>query len=252
MLAIPWPTKSFGVLLASYAASDGSRIHPGEEHLARITGLTERSVRSHLAALRDTYYLIERTEKGSLASRRDYADVYRLVMPDDVMTRIGLVPGEQPKRRPEPAGQQEKLPIEPVDNYPTTGNPLPVDNTDHRKPTSGGIRRPPETERTTTGNSLHDHRKLSARPPEADFRSPIQGPIQDQNNDHLSSPDLPNPRVKRQPVDSRSVDNSPHADTSAGWNAVIGQVRDKMAAAAKTNPRHARPTPEPIVRPDRE
>ena len=175
MLALPWPTKSFGLLLATFAASDGTRIHPGEEHLARVTGLTDRSVRSHLSALRETYYLIERTDRGSLSSRRDHSDVYRLVMPNDVMTRVGMVPTEQARKPAEsPAGQQERLPIDPVDNSPTTGNLLPVDNENHRKPTSGGRRIPPETERMTTGNLLHDHRKLISG-------HQYKGPIQDQN-----------------------------------------------------------------------
>lgn len=246
MLAVPWSTKSLGLLLASYADKYGTNIHPGEDHLARVTGLTVRSVRSHLAALRETYYLIERTDRGSAGGRRAVADDYRLVMPDDVMTRIGLVDDEQMKRPTEsPAGQQDRLPIEPVDNSQNTGNELPVDKQDHRKLTSGDEPGTPETERTITGNLLHDHRKLNVGTPEADFRSPLREPIHDQNPDHASSPDLPNLRVKPRPVDKRPVDSPP---AELGFTAAFARVRASMAAM----PRHARPTPPPIERPDRE
>lgn len=249
MLAVPWPTKSFGLLLASYADKNGTNVHPGEEHLARVTGLTARSVRLHLTALRETYYLIERTDRGSASGRRALADDYRLVMPDDVTTRIGFIPGEQARRPAEsPAGLQDQLPIEPVDNSPITGNPLPVDNSDHRKLTSGDQSGTPETERTITGNLLHDHRKSSVGTPEADFRSPLREPIHDQNPDHVSSPKVPSPKAKRQPVDNRSVDSTP----PDGWQRALANVRASMAAATSTNPRHARPTPEPITRPDRD
>lgn len=253
MLAVPWPTKSFGLLLATYADKNGTNIHPGEDHLARVTGLTVRSVRMHLAALRETYCLLERTDRGSAGGRRAVADDYRLVMPNDVMIRIGLIPGEQAKRPAEsPTGQQERLPIEPVDNPRITGSSFPVDNQDHRKLVSGDNSGTPETERTITGNLLHDHRKSSVGSPEADFRSPLREPIHDQNPDHASSPPEPNPRVAAPPVDKRPVDNSPAAGVSMSWAAIAGQARDAMAAAASGKPRHARATPPPIVRPDRE
>jgi hypothetical protein len=246
MLAVPWPTKSLGLLLASYADKNGTNIHPGEEHLARVTGLTVRSVRAHLTALRETYCLIERTDRGSAGGRRAIADDYRLVMPDDVTIRIGFIPGEQAKRPAEsPAGLQDQLPIEPVDNARNTGSQFPVDNQDHRKPISGDSSGTPETERTITGNLLHDHRKSSVGTPEADFRSPLREPIHDQNPDHASSPDLPNHRVKPRPVDKRPVD-SPAADL--GFAGAFARVRSSLAAM----PRHARPTPPPIDRPDRE
>lgn len=251
MLAVPWPTKSLGLLLATYADKNGTNIHPGEEHLARVTGLTVRSVRMHLAALRERYYLLERTDRGSAGGRRAVADDYRLVMPNDVMTRIGLIPAEQATKRPaeSPNGQQERLPIEPVDNPHNTGNELPVDNQDHRKLTSGDPSGTPETERTITGNLLHDHRKSSVGTPEADFRSPLREPIHDHNPDHASSPDLPNHRVGHPPVDKPPVDKPAQ---SAAWAGAIARVQGAMAAATAAQPRHARPTPPPVDRPDRE
>jgi DNA-binding transcriptional ArsR family regulator len=242
MLALPWPTKSFGLLLATYADKNGTNIHPGEEHLARVTGLTQRSVRTHLAALRETYYLIERTERGSAGGRRSIADDYRLVLPNDSITRIGLVPHEEATRPPETlTGQQDKLPIEAVDNQENTGSSFPVDNPDHRKLISGDRKRTPEAHFRITGNSATDHRKSNDRSPEAGFRSPLRTPKQDQNPDQASLTALPQLQGSRPPVDNPAVDNS--------WAALNAKVRDSIAAA---NARHARPTPPPIVRPNRE
>jgi DNA-binding transcriptional ArsR family regulator len=101
---LPLTTKAIAMFLAHFANADGSRVRPGERLLAAITGLTERAVRQHLAALREIG-LIERVEHGKSRGR---ADVYQLTLPggpvDTVPRRLDerwnrLEPAVAPKRR---------------------------------------------------------------------------------------------------------------------------------------------------------
>ena len=253
MLAVPWETKAFGLLLATYAAADGTRIHPGEEVLARDSGLSERTVRRHLEALRERYCLIERVSSGAAAGRRaGWSDVYRLVVPDDITDRVDVHRPEPARARPRrnaPSGMQPKLPIKAVDNPQNTGHPRPVDNHNHRTPMTGDYERTPDTGDQNTGHPATEHRTPVTETPDTHDRSPIQGPLQDQDK----RPDQPGYRPaqlqgRRPPVDKPTVDKTAAA---ASWSGAIANVRAAMAAATST-PRHARPTPPPIDRPDRE
>lgn len=91
---LPPSTKLVGLVLATYANQDGSSIRPTQAQVARDTGLGVRAVRKHLAVLRDDLSVIERTHRGSSSGRVNYADVYRLVVPDDLFDRLSLVPNE--------------------------------------------------------------------------------------------------------------------------------------------------------------
>ena len=226
--------------------------------LARDSGLSERTVRRHLEALRERYYLIERVSSGAAAGRRaGWSDVYRLVVPDDITDRVEvLLPTPTPARRRQrdaPSGMQPKLPIRAVDNSENTGHPRPVDNPIHRTPVTGDNERTPDTGDQNTGHPATEHRSLVTETPDTHDRSPVQGPLQDQNKDQTNPGSLPAQlQGESPPVDNDPVDNSAPARAAADWNAVIGRVRERMAAANPANPRHARPTPQPIVRPDRE
>lgn len=254
MLAIPRETKGIALLLSTYADRDGTNVHPGEPLLARVTGLSDRSVRRHLSKLRETYFLIERVSRGWYGGRGgDKTDCYRLVVPSDLTDRVTIVsPTGQPRRAQPPKGQQEKLPLAPVDNPQKTGHPRPVDNPKDRTPISGLTLKRPDTGDQKTGHPLQKDRTLNDKRPDTGDRPPIKTPLQDQNTDHPSRPDLPSYRADDPPVDNDPVDNSAPSRAAADWNTVIGKVRDRMAAANTANPRHARPNPDPIVRPDRE
>ena len=244
MLGIPWETKAFGLLLATYAASDGDRIHPGEERLARDTGMSERTVRRQLTALRETYYLIERTARGADAGRRGgWADMYRLVMPDDITDRAELLIEPSTKPRRSPNGQQDKLPM-PVDNQQKTGHPRPVDNPKDRTPMSGDNEERPDTHVQKTGHPATEDRTPMSRRPDTHVRSPLQGT----NTRPEQTPEQPGHQLPQLQGSTSPVDNPPSA---SDWNATLGAVRDRIAAAA-AQARHARPTPNPITRPNRE
>lgn len=83
-------TKLVALTLADYASPDGSNVRPGNDRLAAVTELGEKSVRRALEALR-ALGLIERVFEGSKAGRRGLADVYRLTVPDDLAERVEML-----------------------------------------------------------------------------------------------------------------------------------------------------------------
>lgn len=89
-------TKLVAAVLADYASPDGTRIHPGTDRLTRVTELSDRSVRTALAKLREAG-LVERLVEGSKNGRRGLADEYRLTIPDDLVERVQMLdPDEKP------------------------------------------------------------------------------------------------------------------------------------------------------------
>lgn len=95
---LPPSTKLVALAMATRANQDGTSIRPAQAQVARDTGLGVRAVRKHLAVLRDELCVFERTHRGSSTGRANYADVYRLVVPDDLFDRLHLVPA--PTRQP--------------------------------------------------------------------------------------------------------------------------------------------------------
>lgn len=107
---LPSSAKLVALVMATYAARDGSRIFPGVARLAATTGLSERTVRTALGTLRDVG-LIERVYPGGRRGTQAFADVHRLAIPADLMERVGLLnPDEDavPKRQQLPPGKPPK------------------------------------------------------------------------------------------------------------------------------------------------
>lgn len=91
-IRLPAAVKGTALMLASYADADGSRIHPGNERLARVTGSSDKTIRRHIAALRDSGLLLK-TRHGN--RHIGQANEYRLVVPADLLTRHQMTdPGE--------------------------------------------------------------------------------------------------------------------------------------------------------------
>lgn len=97
---LPLSTKGVALLLASYADDKGRKVHPGEERLARVSGINARNVRRHVAKIRDLG-LITRTSRAN--RKRGLADEYRLTVPVDLAS-LNLLDVDEAER------------IEPVDN----------------------------------------------------------------------------------------------------------------------------------------
>ncbi|MBC7723707.1 MAG: hypothetical protein H7146_03020 [Burkholderiaceae bacterium] len=94
----PGPTL-VAYALMQWASPKGENVRPGIALLSRTTRLSERSVRRHLATLRD-YGLIEKVANGS--SFTGYADVYRMTTSIEGLDRLALWPlrGTQPVDNP--------------------------------------------------------------------------------------------------------------------------------------------------------
>jgi hypothetical protein len=107
---LPSSSKLVALVMATYAARDGSRIFPGVARLAATTGLSERTVRTALGNLRDVG-LIERVYPGGRRGTQAFADVHRLAIPADLPDRVKLLnPDEDklPNRQQLPPGKPPK------------------------------------------------------------------------------------------------------------------------------------------------
>lgn len=89
VLKTPLPplTKLVALALATYGNKAGKNAHPGNKVLATDLGLSDRTVERHLATLRDVG-LVNRVFRGSAAGRQRLADVYELVVADDLAQRL--------------------------------------------------------------------------------------------------------------------------------------------------------------------
>nr|WP_271189789.1 helix-turn-helix domain-containing protein [Dactylosporangium matsuzakiense] len=84
-------TKAVALMMATYADSDGTRVFPGVARLAVDCELTYNVVQTSLRKLRAAG-LIEVVRQ---ASRRGYADEYRLILADDLPDRLEVLdPGQ--------------------------------------------------------------------------------------------------------------------------------------------------------------
>lgn len=138
-------TKLVALTVATYASGDGTSAFPGNERLRLTTGLSDKSVRTALATLRDAGLLL-RTYEGSRArgGTRGRADEYELVIPADLPSRLHLLnPGESWES--EECDDDCEHPITPVTR-------------------TGG-----------QGSQSADHRQLTPRPPVNGSRPPVNG-----------------------------------------------------------------------------
>ncbi|MGY1773537.1 helix-turn-helix domain-containing protein [Blastococcus sp. SYSU D00813] len=140
------PTKLVALTMATYANADGTSIYPGVARLTAVTGLSDRSVRAALKALRDVG-LVERTVEGSRAGRRALADEHRLTVPDDLLERVMLLPpdekapapgagdrsgaaapgaGAAPRSAARAAGDGDGSPAHPAGDEPAEGHGSPA------------------------------------------------------------------------------------------------------------------------------
>ncbi|MDP9692709.1 UNVERIFIED_ORG: DNA-binding Lrp family transcriptional regulator [Arthrobacter globiformis] len=80
-------TKLVGLTLATAANAKGQNSHLGCAKIAQRLNKSVRSVKDHLKRLRDDGWII-RTYNSNDFSRRDYADVYALAIPDRVQQAL--------------------------------------------------------------------------------------------------------------------------------------------------------------------
>lgn len=110
-LALPRGVKLVAATMAQYADPDGTKVRPGRERVAEETGYSVKQVDRHLRVLRDLG-LLKRVRFGSANGRRQLADEYRLVIPDDILDRVDLV---------------KPINVRPVDNAKSSGHQMSSD-----------------------------------------------------------------------------------------------------------------------------
>ncbi|MDI3211694.1 helix-turn-helix domain-containing protein [Arthrobacter sp. AL12] len=89
----PPSVKLLGLVMATYANSDGTRVRPGQKRLANVMGTSISTVERGQRAL-EAIGFIEMTYKGHSAGRGrsgGYASEYRLTIPSDLLERIPML-----------------------------------------------------------------------------------------------------------------------------------------------------------------
>lgn len=120
-LGLPMRLKLVALTLATYADKDGSRVRPGVNALAAVTGQGESTVRRLLAALRESG-LIEQVSRGGGRAGHGKATEYRLTLPADVDGLV-LLPPSEVSPLPMASGQSDAAPL-PRESAETNAEPL--------------------------------------------------------------------------------------------------------------------------------
>lgn len=89
-IVLPKHVKLLALVLATYSDPDGTRVRPGNEVLADVTGDSEKNVRRIMAQLR-RMCLIEMVTRGGGRGGKGRASEYRLTIPSDLLDRMELL-----------------------------------------------------------------------------------------------------------------------------------------------------------------
>lgn len=129
-IIMPPRVKLLALVLASYADPDGSRVRPGVDVLAAVTGASERTVRRQMRTLVDDYGLLRQVVRGGGRHGRGRANVYQLAVPTDLLDRVELLPPDTELRKTpatQVTGQDTDTPATQVTGHSDVS---PVDNTE--------------------------------------------------------------------------------------------------------------------------
>ncbi|MEC3977878.1 hypothetical protein [Amycolatopsis sp. H20-H5] len=132
---MPQRVKLLALTLSSYADADGTRVRPGFDILAAVTGQSDRTVRRSMSALRDDFGLVDQVSRGGGRAGRGKAAEYRLTVPTDLLDRVALLPvgdaARSVQKAKRPANQvTDQSPDSPVTNVADQPEPSPVDKPD--------------------------------------------------------------------------------------------------------------------------
>lgn len=84
--------KLLAFILGSYADPDGSRVRPGLEVLASVTGRSRSSIQRMMRTLVDELGLLELVARGGGRSGNGKASEYRLIVSSDLLDRAEILP----------------------------------------------------------------------------------------------------------------------------------------------------------------
>ena len=99
--------KCVGAFCAHFGDYEtGAEIRPGTELLAKVCGMTPRTVIGALAQIRE-WEFIWRYSEGKKQGRRGMADVYRLTIPADIFGRVPMLSPDWEEGVDNPLGSPE-------------------------------------------------------------------------------------------------------------------------------------------------
>lgn len=167
---MPKPHKLLALVLAGHADPDGSRVRPGNDRLAAITGDSEKNVRRILAVLRDDLGLVKVAKRGGGRWGTGRATEFQLTIPVDLLERMEVLDPDcsGPLMSGQPMSAQNSEPSVDeavrVDVWMSTHKPEPpVDNSDDNESdrTSDAVTDPltghPEPSDRTPGGPTTSH-----------------------------------------------------------------------------------------------
>lgn len=194
---LPEPVKFMAFVLGSYADPDGSRVRPGNEVLAAVTGKGVRTVRRLLADLLELG-LIELVTRGGGRGRVGHASVYRLTLPTDLLDRIELLlPGDRSPNPPAIQVAGESTDPAATQMAPQCGQ-SPVDNSDPEDTQMAAQSVAPEPIEGPLGDSS-ERLRGQTRSIEGPRREPMyHPPTPATKDDHPTNPDPAQPPTARE------------------------------------------------------
>ncbi|MBA0126305.1 hypothetical protein H0B56_12205 [Haloechinothrix sp. YIM 98757] len=117
-VVLPVRVKFLALILATYADPDGSRVRPGLDVLASVSGQSERSVKRSLAELRGLG-LLTVARRGGGRGGQGRTTEHQLTIPVDLLDRVTVLdPDERPQSQATQVASRSSssTPDEPVDN----------------------------------------------------------------------------------------------------------------------------------------
>lgn len=116
-------TRHVALTLSLYMSERGDSAYPGAKRLAHDTGLTERSVRDHLACLVGAGWL-QLVEKGGIKGDKRHANVYAVRVPDGgtSFTREPPSPVNVDAPTPEPDDAAPRNDVHPISSLQLSKN----------------------------------------------------------------------------------------------------------------------------------
>ncbi|MBT2538774.1 hypothetical protein [Arthrobacter sp. ISL-69] len=114
----PPSIKFLGLMMATYASADGSRVRPGQARLAAVMGTSISTVERGQRTMEQEGFL-EMVTKGHSAGRGrsgGYASEYRLTIPSDLLERVPMLDPDE--KHPSPmTGESDSHPSPMTEEY---------------------------------------------------------------------------------------------------------------------------------------
>lgn len=225
-LVVPKHIKLLLLVLGTYADADGSRVRPGTEVLAAITGDGEKNVRRIMTTVRDLG-LLELVSRGGGRGGKGKASEYRLTIPVDLIERVQMLTPECHEPYSPDIWMSTQSPVDKPESLDTQMSAhcgqSPVDNSES-----------PDTQMSTQSDGPPANDRTSH-----DRSNRMTGHLA--TNDRTSrcpttSHDQPPTTTRSQGVEDVTTVPSPAVDVDDGKTQMSAQLAQAANAAEPTHP----------------